>query len=130
MEEERSRLPESVQRLVAQRIDSVEMLQVLLALYDDSGRTWTAAQAAQAASLDSVAATRQLVLLRQRGFLTVEMADDAAYRYGPPEEVRDAVDDLVKCYRARPLEVLSLIAARPLRRLRMFADAFRLRRED
>jgi hypothetical protein len=130
MEGERSRLPESVQRLVAQRIDSVEMLQVLLVLHDDRGRTWTAAQAAQAASLDGVAATRQLVLLRQRGFLTVEMTEDAAYRYGPQGELREAADDLVKCYRARPLEVLSLVAARPLRRLRMFADAFRMRGDD
>lgn len=127
---ERSTLPQPVQDLVTRHLASIETMQVLLLLHAAPARTWTSADVAAATSLDEVSATRQLVLLRQRGLLSVEMTDDAAYRYHATGDLASAVDGLAACFRARPLEVAALIASRSQHRLRLFADAFRLRRRD
>ena len=125
---QRSTLPEPVQDLVARHVASIETMQVLLTLHAAPTRAWTSRDVAAATSLDEVAATRQLVILRQRGLLAVEMTDDAAYRYNAEGDLASAVDGLAQCFRARPLDVAALIASRPQHRLRLFADAFRLRR--
>jgi hypothetical protein len=127
---QRSTLPLPVQDLVTQHVASLEAMQVLLVLHSAPTRAWTSGEVAVATSLDEVSATRQLVVLRQRGLLAVEMTDDAAYRYNAAGELASAVDGLAECFRARPLDVAALIASRPQHRLRLFADAFRLRRRE
>jgi hypothetical protein len=123
-------LPETVRRLVANRLESLEMVQVLLLLHADPDRVWTSADVEGATALDEVSASRQLILLRQGGLLTVEMASDATYRYGATGDLARAVDDLKQCYQARLVDLASLIASRPRQRLQLFADAFRLRKDD
>ena len=123
-------LPESVQQLIASRIDSVEMLRVLVLLRDEPGRRWTSREVTSALELDEASVSGALVRLRQRGFLAVELQDDTRYRYAAEGDLADAVAELRKCYQARPLDLAALIAARPQQRLRLFADAFRLRKDD
>jgi hypothetical protein len=127
---ERGALPESVQRLVATHVDSLDVMQVLLLLHDHPDRTWTSQEATEVLGLDAASVSGALVRLRQRGFLTVELAGDTRYRYAPKGDLGSAVDDLKECYRARPIDLAALIAARPQQRLRLFADAFRLRKDD
>jgi hypothetical protein len=126
----RSTLPQPVQDLVTRHVASIEAMQVLLTLHAAPTRAWTSEEVSAATSLDEVSATRQLVVLRQRGLLAVEMTDDAAYRYNAEGSLASAVDGLAECFRARPLEVAALIASRPQHRLRLFSDAFRLRRRE
>jgi hypothetical protein len=121
--------PEAVQRLVATRIDSFEMLQVLVLLCDHPEKRWTSPEVTAALQLDQASVSGALVRLRQRGFLAVEMEEDARYRYAAHGELADAVDQLLDSYRARPLDLAALIAAGPRQRLRLFADAFRLRKD-
>jgi hypothetical protein len=124
----RSTLPRSVEELISTHLDSIEALRVLLRLHAAPGETWTARAVAEATSMDEVSATRHLVSLRQRGFLAVEMADDAAYRYAAAGTQAASVDELAACFESRPMDVAETIAQRPQRDLRLFADAFRLRR--
>jgi hypothetical protein len=119
-----------VQDLVARHVVSIETMQVLLTLHAAPDRAWTARDVAEATSLDDVSATRHLVLLRQHGLLSVELTDDASYRYNASGELAGAVDSLAACLRARPLEVAALISSRSHQRLRLFADAFRIRGRD
>lgn len=127
---ERGALPESVVRLVATRVESLEALRVLLLLRDQPDRTWTCQEVTDAVALDAASVSGALVRLRQRGLLTVELADDARYRYAATGDLGSAVDDLKECYRTRPLDLAALIASRPQQRLRLFADAFRLRKDE
>jgi DNA-binding MarR family transcriptional regulator len=120
-------LPESVEGLIATRIESLEAMQVLFLLRDRPDRTFTAREVAESLALDDVSVSRQLIQLRQRGLLAVEMSDDASYRYAASGELASAVDELRECYVSRPLDLAALIANRPQVRLRLFADAFRLR---
>jgi hypothetical protein len=122
-------MTEAARALVESRLDSVEMVEVLLLLHADRERCWTVDEVAGASGLDTVTASRHLILLRQRGLLTVAMGGDASYTYGAQGELAGAVDDLMECYRTRPMELASVMAARPRQKLRLFADAFRLRRD-
>ena len=115
---------------MATRVDSLEMMQVLFVLHDQQNRTWSSQEITADLGLDEAAVSGALVRLRQRGLLAVEMADDAKYRYAASGDLAEAVDQLRQCYRTRPLELAALIAARPQQRLRLFADAFRLRKDE
>ena len=121
--------PERVSALVEARLDSIEMIQVLMVLHGEPTRSWSAEEVARATGLDPVSASGHLIVLRQRGFLLVTMAGDASYTYGARGELSDTVDALMECYRTRPLELANLVAARPRNKLRLFADAFRVRRD-
>jgi hypothetical protein len=126
----RGELPPSVQELVGARIDSLEMMQVLLVIREQPDRSWTLDMVRDASSMDEAAISGALVKLRQRGFLSVELAGDTRYRYAASGDLAAAVDDLRECYRTRPLDLAAFIASRPQKRLRLFADAFRLRKDD
>lgn len=126
----RGALPASVQELVHARIDSLEMLQVLLLIHGRPEQSWNYATVRDSVSMDEASISGALVKLRQRGFLSVEISDDTLYRYSAAGELAAAVDDLRDCYRARPLDLASLIASRPQQRLRLFADAFRIRKDE
>ena len=105
-------------------------MQVLLLLRDQPERRWTSPEVTEALRLDEASVSGALVRLRQLGFLTVELEGDARYRYAAAGDLASAVDDLRECYRTRPLDLAALIAARPQQRLRLFADAFRLRKDE
>jgi hypothetical protein len=122
-------IPEDARLLIATRVDSLATLDVLGLVRTGGDREWTADDVAGALRLDVVSASRQLVALRQGGILTVTMGVDARYRYAPPAATAVAIDALVAAYVAHPLEVAELIAARPRNKLRLFADAFRIRKD-
>jgi hypothetical protein len=87
-------LPPSVRHLIATRVESLETMRVLFLLRDHPDRTWTAREVAASLALDDVAVSRELIWLRQRGLLAVEMSDDASYRYAPSGELDAVVDEL------------------------------------
>lgn len=126
----RDALPPSVQELIDSRIDSLAMMQVLLLIREQADRRWTFETVRDASSMDEASISGALVKLRQRGFLSVELADDACYRYAASGDLAAAVDELRECYRSRPLDLAARVASRPQQRLRLFADAFRLRRDE
>jgi hypothetical protein len=122
-------ISQEVRALIAERIDSLVQLEVLLLLRAAPDRPWTAAEVAQALRIDPTWATGQLGDLAARGLLA--SADvPGAYRYAPatPELVR-AVTQLEKDYAERRVTVITLIFSKPVDKLRSFADAFRLRKD-
>jgi hypothetical protein len=65
--------------------------------------------------------------LCQRGFLSDE---GGRYRYDPPTtEVAQAIDSLAESYARYRVAVIGLIFSGPSERVRLFADAFRIRRK-
>ena len=50
------------------------------------------------------------------------------YRYAPPEELKDALDELADMYRTRPVTLVRALYDRPARAVTSFADAFRVRK--
>lgn len=123
-------LPDDVKKLIADHIVSVEQLEVLLLLHAEAGREWSAKTVAdQIRTSESSAATR-LADLRARGFLDEAGGSPTTYRYAPaPKRARD-VDLLAQVYAQKRYTVIDLIFSKPIDNLRVYADAFRFRKDD
>ena len=63
---------------------------------------------------------------RNTGLLAAEPTDRFCYRPAS-EHLGALVSDMQSLYRAKPLTVINAIAAAPNEKLRIFADAFRLK---
>lgn len=120
-------LPQQVRAFVADHINSVEQLEVLLLLARDGSRAWTVEEVASELVTTPHSVAIRLDDLRQHRLLVTE---DEAYRYEPSSsEARAAVNELAAIYPKRRVSVINLIFSTPDDRLRSFSDAFRLRRD-
>lgn len=120
--------PEEVRRLVATHIQSVEQLEVLLLLCRERDRDWTAEQVAAELRIDSGSAGARLEDLRARGF--VECASER-YRFQTKSpELSRSVEALAEAYRERRVSLINLIFSKPVDKVRLFADAFKLWKDE
>jgi hypothetical protein len=123
-----SGIPYPVRQLIAQHIESVEQLEVLLHLRANSDRGWTADEIAQTLHIQPDSAGRRLDDLCGRGFCAVE---GDRYRYSPAVPAVDAVvGGLAQVYATHRVSVISLIFSKPTDTIQTFADAFRIRRDE
>jgi hypothetical protein len=76
-----SGIPRHVEQFIAEHINSVEQLEVLLLLHDRSSEEWTAATVARELHIDPGSAGRRLADWHARGLLSVSEASDPTYRW-------------------------------------------------
>ena len=122
-----------MQRLIAEHIDSVEQLEILLLLHKDSARAWSAEAVARELRVSPISAGDRLKELMRAGILVrVEgVGSGAEYRYAPDSpKLAEAVNGLASAYTERRVTVINLIFSKPVDKIRTFADAFRLRKDD
>jgi hypothetical protein len=122
-------LSDQVRALLLGTIESIAQLETLLLLHQDATGTWDAARVAAELRVEARSAEAQLVALAERGLLR---AEPRGWRYGPatPELAR-AVDALAADYEKRRVSVVEFLYSKPaVDKLRVFADAFRLREDD
>jgi hypothetical protein len=126
-----SGLPEVVRRLIVDHIDSVEQLEILLLLYKQQGRSWTAEAVARELRVAPLSAGERLEDLRHDALVTRLEGDPVQYRYVPGNaKLDEAVAGLATAYAERHVTVINLIFSKPVDKIRTFADAFRLRKDD
>jgi hypothetical protein len=124
-------IPADVRHLLHTAVRSIADLELLLQLRRDPGRSWTAPEAAKTLYLDPKATERMLFDLMARGFLTVSRVPPLAYQYSPrTAELRATIGRLADLYTTRRVTVMNLIFERPDESLRLFSDAFRLRKDE
>ena len=124
-------IPNHVRAFVTEHVDSVLQLELLLLLRSDAGRRWSAAELAQELRIDAAWAAGQLDELCRHGLLHCEPADRPTYRFAPKSPDLDrTVADLAEAYAHRRVTVIGLIFSKPIEKLRTFADAFRIRKDD
>jgi hypothetical protein len=119
-----------IERFIHDSIDSVEQLEVLLLLAGEPQKEWSASEVSQNLyrQQDSVAA--RLENLRERGILSVRKETQLLYRYSPDARQHALIEGLDRAYQVRKDAVIRLIFQRPSDTLRVFSDAFRIRRND
>jgi hypothetical protein len=123
-------LPEEVRRLIAENIDSVEQLEILLLLFQHPDRSWNAETVARELRISPISAGERLEDLTYDGFVSRADGSEAGYRYGPESpELDAAVRGLATAYPTRRVTVINLIFSKPVDKIRTFADAFRLRKK-
>ena len=123
-------LPEPVNRFIVEYLDSAEQLEILLLLFRHSERDWSAEGVARELRISPLSSAERLEEFAREGLL-VRGEGGAGYRFGPRDpSLVDAVRGLVAAYAERRVTVINLIFSKPVDKIRTFADAFRLRKED
>lgn len=119
-----------VDQFIRNHISSVEQLEVLLLLKEQTTQQWTAAQVAQKLYRQPGSVAGHLEAFRSAGLITRTDGREPTYRYAPNSGVDDVtVSALERAYRERKDTVIRLIFSRPPDTLRSFSDAFRFRKD-
>lgn len=115
--------------LLGEHIDSVEQLEVLLLLFRHRDRAWTDEQTAEELRSSATSTAKRLKDLTAAGLASP--TEDGNFHYAPKDERRErAVEALALAYGERPYTVIELIFSKPIKNLRVYADAFRFKKED
>ncbi|HEY8313690.1 MAG TPA: hypothetical protein VIG51_05900 [Candidatus Baltobacteraceae bacterium] len=117
-------LSKRLRRFIVHSITSVEQIEVLLLLRNQSGRAWTADEISRELRSSHNSIAQRLSRLRQRGLLVREA--DGRYRYDLGHKQDDVVGELQNEYETRRVRVIEAIYAHSADAMRSFADAFRL----
>lgn len=126
-----SDLPEEMRRFIAHHIESVEQLEILLLLHGQPGRDWSAEAVARELRIASESAGERMEDMVNDGLLKRRTGSPAEYRYAPDNMgLDDAVRSLEAAYTKRRVTVINLIYSKPIDKIRTFADAFRIRKDD
>jgi hypothetical protein len=122
-------IPEHVRSFIANHVDSLELIDVLLLLKRQRDREWTADEVSQRLYTSPRSAANRLEALRASGICSVaEGAARASYRYAPSTAgLERAIDDLEPVYATHRTTVIELVFSKPSSSIRTFADAFRVR---
>lgn len=119
-----------VRAIIAEQIDSVMQLEVLLLLADNSAREWDPTEVAQQFRIDQEWVDSQLRGLTARGLVEIIPGPPVRFRYQPrTPELAQAVAELGQAYANRRVTVIGMIFSKPVDKIRSFADAFRLRKD-
>lgn len=123
-------IPEEVKRFLAENIESLFQLEVLLLLQARPEVGWTAEQVDRETRIGLESVKTLLARFEQMGFLSVNQGEDLSYRYQPTtDELDHVIKLLAMTYKERRVKVTSFIYASPLDSIRSFAEAFRLRKD-
>jgi hypothetical protein len=124
---------QEVLAFLADHIESVMELELLLLLRSDPARLWTPATLAHELKIDPVFAAAQLDKFYAHRLLAGEARTDepgAAYRYAPASGELDAtVAAVAAAYASHRVSMIGLIFSKPTSTLKTFADAFRIRKD-
>jgi hypothetical protein len=117
-----------VERFIATDIESVEQLEVLLLLRAAPDKQWTEQEVARALVSHVDSAADWLARMADRGLLA---RLDNRYRFAPVEPaVTETIDALAESFAKYRVTVVALIFSKPSERVRLFSDAFRIRRSN
>jgi hypothetical protein len=121
-------IPQNVVQFLAEHIDSVVQVEVLLLLHSHPGVEWPAERLAQELRINPDWAAAALAQLESLGILE---ASPGGFRYAPrTAEIAHTITSVSKAYEDRRVSVISLIFSKPPDPIRQFTDAFRFRKEQ
>jgi hypothetical protein len=119
-------LPAELREFLTRHIDSIAQLEALLLLRGAPDTVWSERDAAARLYVGGQEAAEALSHLAALGLLT---RTSAGYRYAPrSDELLRAADLLSDYYRRHLIPITNLVHAKP-RRIRQFADAFKLKKD-
>jgi len=120
--------PADIKQFIADTIDSVAQLEVLLLLRSEPSKVWTAQEAGKA--LYSAADVTALLMADLHAKHLLATGGENGFVYRPEQaELAALVDQLAELYRQRRVAVITAIYTKPIDKIRSFADAFRLRKD-
>lgn len=123
-------IPQEIKDFIVRHINSVEQLEILLLLQGSPTREWSARDVAQELRSDTQSVAVRMADLHARGFLHGQEASAPMYRFNPANaQEAQLVAKLASVYAQRRMAVINLIFSKPIDKIRVFADAFNLRKD-
>lgn len=123
-------LPTEVRQFIAQQIESVAQLEALLLLRREPRKAWSSEELARQLYLSDNMCLSMLDELERRRYVA-RGADGKTFEYAAADPQNDALlSSLADLYAERRVAVISEIYSNPLTKVKTFADAFRLRKDD
>ena len=118
-------IPGDLREFIMRHIDSVAELEALLLLRANPNESWDVALVARRLYTNETQITAPFARFCEEGLLT---CTDHIYKYAPTPELAALMDKLAEAHTRHLISVTNLIHAKP-RRIREFADAFKLRKD-
>lgn len=124
--------PSSVASFIRGRINSVTQLEILLLLYSDPQKEWTALAVSSRLSNTESSVKIHLARLASSSLITIrKMSDTLFYRSRTDDSALSAsVKQLADAYAKWRFRVIDAIFAEQNENLRNFSESFRLRKEN
>jgi hypothetical protein len=119
-----------IEHFIRDNIHSIEHLEVLLLLAEAPGQEWSVQAVCQKLYRQPESVAARLEEFRARRLLLSGQGSTPTYRFNNATHDADLIRDLDRAYKQRKDSVIELIFATPRDNLRVFSDAFRLRRDD
>jgi len=117
-------------RFIGAHIQSVAQLEILLLLHANPAQSWTPAAIARELRIEASGALQQLTGLIGSGLVKREPPESDQYHFAPAtEELLAGTRALAQAYLVRRVTVIGLIFAKPVDKMRVFSDAFRIRQD-
>jgi hypothetical protein len=112
-------------------LPSLEHLEVLALLIRTPDQWWDAGAVGQELGIAPDASRRILEHLASRNLLEIRVTTDVRYQFHPGEAgVREAAAAFAEAYTTQRIAVTRLVVRPSNRSIRVFADAFRIQRDD
>ena len=123
-------LSDELRRFI-QTIESIPHLEAMLLLHKESAQVWNESEVAKRLYVNSDVATNMLADLCAMKICMPNPAGDG-FIYAPSIGLNELIDQLAKYYSYHLIEVTNMIHAKANigRRARLFADAFKFKKED
>ena len=124
-------ISQGLKKFIKEKIQTVLRLEVLLLLHHQQTRSFTVAEVANELGFEIEDVNGQLSALETIGVVVESNPDKHKYRYQPVNEaLRSMVDQLAVGYSKQRVPILSVILAEDTDRTRLFAEAFRIIRQN
>ena len=120
-------ISDPVRQFIARHIVSIEQLEILLLLREQRARAWSPAEVNDRIQSSLPSVSDRLADLVHRGLLR---RDDDRFRYDAPADQDVIIAELAGEYRDRRYTVIDLIFSKGSDKLKVFADAFRVKKGD
>ena len=117
---------EDVLAFVSATVKSIWALELLLLMYRERNRAWQTEELVRELRASTVVVREALASLAGSGLIATDEAGRSCYRLAS-EQLDSFVGAAQALYNAKPLAVINAIAAAPNEKLRIFAEAFRLK---
>jgi hypothetical protein len=125
-------IPPLVLTFLRDHVGNLEQFHLLIRIAQEAGRWWDAPAVARDLGLTPRDAGAALDHLARHNLLDIRITGDVRYQFRPgTDELNTAVQAVVEAYRRKPVQILEQVTGgRTKQRIRDFADAFRIRRDD
>lgn len=121
-------LPNDLQTFILKNLHSVEQVEILLLLFHDPSRYWTASQVDARIRTNILSVKKRLHDLKWRGLIESSIEDDEErFRFLVSAANSAACSAFSRYYGSHQTRIIEMIYSRPPEAIGYFANAFRIR---